>query len=281
MSRPAKSIGEIADLYDAFLVDQWGVIHDGVECYPGASQALRMLTATKKPVIVLTNSSKSVVVNEQRLARQFGIERQAYSLLVSSAELLLRHLLALATPTLNLFVVADGTDASLLRRPALNSTSIEEADGIALLSVAPGESIADHHEWVAVGVRRALPLWVPSADTHSVAAGGRVVSGLHSITDAYSAAGGAVMNFGKPGPAPYEECRDLLFGLEPQRVLAIGDQLASDVLGAKTAGYSAALVRTGAAAIFLPPKLSLPDACQLADELMAGAVADWLLPAFR
>ena len=33
-------VGELADAYDGFIVDVWGVLHDGVTPYPGAIDAL-------------------------------------------------------------------------------------------------------------------------------------------------------------------------------------------------------------------------------------------------
>ena len=39
-------ISEIIDKYDFFILDIWGVIHDGREPYPNVNQALRYLKKT-------------------------------------------------------------------------------------------------------------------------------------------------------------------------------------------------------------------------------------------
>ena len=35
-----KGVREIADHYSLFLVDLWGVMHDGIRCYPDALECL-------------------------------------------------------------------------------------------------------------------------------------------------------------------------------------------------------------------------------------------------
>src|ERR1700726_2500391 len=59
---------EIADRFDLFLVDQYGVLHDGVAAYPGAVDGLARLASGGRKVIVLTNSGKGTPENLARLA---------------------------------------------------------------------------------------------------------------------------------------------------------------------------------------------------------------------
>ena len=48
----------IATQYDAFILDVWGVLHDGVTLYPGAVDTLEHLTAAGKPFVMLTNAPR-------------------------------------------------------------------------------------------------------------------------------------------------------------------------------------------------------------------------------
>ena len=43
MTRLLDSIGQIADQFDAIVLDQWGVLHDGSAPYPAALDALKVL----------------------------------------------------------------------------------------------------------------------------------------------------------------------------------------------------------------------------------------------
>ena len=51
-------LGSIADRYDAFLLDQFGVLHDGKRAVPGAVECFENLFASRKRLIVLSNTSR-------------------------------------------------------------------------------------------------------------------------------------------------------------------------------------------------------------------------------
>ena len=55
--------------YDAFLVDAWGVLHDGAQCYSGAIDCLQHLAELDKPVIVLSNAARRLEPIRSELAR--------------------------------------------------------------------------------------------------------------------------------------------------------------------------------------------------------------------
>ena len=49
---------EIYKKYDVFLLDQWGVMHDGNKGYINAIDCIKMLVQEKKTLIIISNSSK-------------------------------------------------------------------------------------------------------------------------------------------------------------------------------------------------------------------------------
>ena len=53
-------VSELARKYDGFVLDIWGVIHDGVRPYPGAVACLRRLKAGGKRVALLSNAPRRV-----------------------------------------------------------------------------------------------------------------------------------------------------------------------------------------------------------------------------
>ena len=58
-----KGLKEIQDKYDAFFIDLWGVIHNGIQLYPGAIDVLRNLNKLNKRFVLISNAprpSKSV-----------------------------------------------------------------------------------------------------------------------------------------------------------------------------------------------------------------------------
>ena len=86
MTQLIVHLASIADEYDLFLVDQWGVLHDGAKAHPDARDALRALRQAEKRVVLISNSSKRATVSVARL-EALGIERDAFDGLVTSGEL--------------------------------------------------------------------------------------------------------------------------------------------------------------------------------------------------
>jgi len=52
------NLRELAPRYDGFILDLWGVIHDGVSPIPGAIDCLRSLIDTGKRITLLSNAPR-------------------------------------------------------------------------------------------------------------------------------------------------------------------------------------------------------------------------------
>ena len=61
----------------------------------------------------------------------------------------------------------------------------------------------------------------------------------------YEEIGGRVIYFGKPYDDIYNLSLDLLSGVDPRRILVIGDSLKTDIAGANLCGFDSLLVGTG------------------------------------
>lgn len=79
----------LAERFDFFLVDQFGVLHDGRRPYEGAVEALDKLAAQGKHVVVLTNSGKRSAANEDRIVA-LGFARASFLAVMSSGEVVWR-----------------------------------------------------------------------------------------------------------------------------------------------------------------------------------------------
>ncbi len=56
--KPISGIAGLAERYDGFILDLWGVVHDGRAPYPGVADALARLAALGKPVVFLSNAPR-------------------------------------------------------------------------------------------------------------------------------------------------------------------------------------------------------------------------------
>src|ERR1019366_3056463 len=75
----------LAERYQAFILDLWGVIHAGVSPYPGAIDCLRRLRAAGNPAVLRSNAPRRVYI-AQRSMRAMGIADDLYTGILTSGE---------------------------------------------------------------------------------------------------------------------------------------------------------------------------------------------------
>ncbi len=249
--RPAfiEGLAAVADGFDAVLVDQYGVLHDGRAVYPGAAEALARLTATGKSVVVLTNSGKRAEANMARLG-DLGIPRSAYSTLVSSGEVVWQGLRTggFGPPFEaggRVHVIGrEGEDYGL---GDLGLVPVPEPGAADFLVIAgsncPVTSLDGYSNRLAPAAARHVPALCANPDLQMLTAGG-LQPAPGAIARLYQDLGGRVLHLGKPYPAIYAEAVKAA-GSWVKRVLCVGDSLDHDVYGGAEAGLHTALVRTG------------------------------------
>src|SRR6202012_3666183 len=88
--RNYNSVAEFVDKYDAFILDIWGVIHDGEEAYPGVLQCMRELKRAGKEIIFVSNAPRRAAKVKAALAK-FGIGEDLYTNAISSGEVAYRQ----------------------------------------------------------------------------------------------------------------------------------------------------------------------------------------------
>src|SRR3984893_9254789 len=81
----------IAERFDGFILDLWGVIHDGVNAFPHAVDCLGHLRAAGKRTLLLSNVPRP---NDavQTMMRRMGIEDSLYTGILTSGEAVRRAL---------------------------------------------------------------------------------------------------------------------------------------------------------------------------------------------
>ena len=67
MTKIIYNISDILSLYDVFILDQWGVMHDGYKGYDHAINAVKKLIKENKKLIIISNSSKRKASSIDRL----------------------------------------------------------------------------------------------------------------------------------------------------------------------------------------------------------------------
>jgi HAD superfamily hydrolase (TIGR01459 family) len=237
--------------YDGFIVDLWGVIHDGVSAYPGAVDCLARLRAGGGRVVLLSNAPRRNAAAQQTL-RRIGIPDDAYDGILTSGEAVRSALLDRRDPWFaelgtRVWHLGPDKDSSLFEDVALTRVA-EPAEAEFILNTGPDEERGetDPEPYLAhlrEAAARRLPMICANPDLEVIRAGRRLIcAGL--LAQFYAAMGGEVRQIGKPHPDVYEPVRRML-GMPDDRILAVGDSLITDIAGAQAAGIDSCWVLGG------------------------------------
>ena len=238
-----ESLLDVAGRYDAVVLDQWGVLHDGTRPYPGAGAAVEALAAAGHRLAVLSNSGKRSDANRARIAAM-GFPVHLIELVMTSGEALWRDMAGGRVLARAPFLVADDPrNAELWAEglPVAPAAAVEWADAVIVMGLDEDRADAARAA-IRLGVERGLPVICSNPDLGSPRAGGRVALSPGALAREAEAAGAHVVWYGKPHRPVFDACAR---ALDADRLLMVGDSPAHDVAGAKAAGWDAALVSGG------------------------------------
>ena len=241
------SFSQLVDDYDVFLVDQFGVIVDGAKVYPYANNSLAKLMQKNKQVIVLTNSGKRAVHNEQRLTR-LGINRTSFTNVLSSGEVAFHQISELLQsnkiePDSTVFVISRDNDTSMINDLPLKQTNDSSKASLILIAGSEGDKYPiEHYEKLLTNPAKRNTLCIcTNPDITMLTAKGKSYA-AGAIANLYEQLGGKVDFIGKPHPLIYKTVSKFLGSPDKSKVVCIGDSLDHDIAGGKTAGFVTALV---------------------------------------
>lgn len=242
-----ESFAPLALQYDAFLLDLWGVVHDGTAMYPGAAQCLQMLYEAGKPVVIISNAPRRAA-KAQAVLDTLGVPRNYYRAIYTSGEVAFRVMQEgeFAFGRNYLFIGPD-RDRDVLKETICQEVqSLENADF--LLNVGFGseqDEVADVSDLLSKAKDFELPMLCLNPDLHVVKITGERYECAGVIAKAYRQMGGKVHYFGKPYLDIYERALLELPGIDKSRILAIGDGPDTDIHGACAAGIDSLLITGG------------------------------------
>ena len=286
-TRSIKGIGDLANHYDAFLVDQWGVLHNGHAPYPGVVQCLKRLAWAGKQVIIISNSGKRSDGNEARM-KKLGFPRSSYKHLVTSGEIAWQMLETGSgvigefhrAPCLLLTSDPSDTFAQGLTVPFVES--IEQAGLILLAGIDDSRSSSFYEDIIEEGVARKLPLVCTNPDLTRITANGLQPS-AGAIAQTYQERGGKVHFIGKPYPEIYQYCLTLVPNVPASRILAVGDSLHHDITGGMSVGLNTLLTLNGVHADHFVDTIDPLEINQRIGKISGSkdALPDWVVSSFQ
>jgi len=247
-----ESLSPIADRYDGFVLDLWGVVHDGRQPYPGVLDCLAELHARGKRVVFLTNAPRRAWFL-QTMLDGMGIPRAHYAGIMSSGEvawlwLKQRELPWFARLGPRAFHIGPERDISVIEDGAAELALTPQAADF-LLNTGPDpergpKSVEPYRPLLRACFEAGLPMLCVNPDRAVMVAGERLLC-AGALADLYLDWGGDVFEAGKPDAAVYGPVMEVLGIADKRRILAIGDTPHTDLAGARNAGIDSLWALTG------------------------------------
>jgi HAD superfamily hydrolase (TIGR01459 family) len=243
-----ERLRDLVDGKEVVLSDIWGVVHNGLEAFPEACEALHTCRQRGGTVILITNAPRPAD-SVQRQLRKLGVADDTYDAIVSSGDLA-RHYVA-DHPGKKICWLGPERDSSIHRGLDAVLAPLEQADYIVCTGLFDDEteSAEDYRGMMLQARERKLTLVCANPDI-VVERGDRLIYCAGAIAELYRELGGEVIFYGKPHRPIYERAMALAaeqrgHPAELNHVLAIGDSVRTDLAGAHGFGIDCLFVTRG------------------------------------
>lgn len=240
---------ELAAVGDAFLIDQFGTIHDGHTVYQGAIATLLRLREMGKKIILLSNSGRRAATVEKRLI-SMGINKNCFDASLCSGEVAWQVLQRMPPDYLRqkcrVYLLSRGNELDVL--DGFDIEQVNNSIDADLIMISGSEAERYGYDMLWQSIKPAAKLGIPAICTNPdqvMMVNGKLYPGAGALAKAYENSGGSVRWFGKPYQDIYDAAFALLPGIPKHRIIGIGDSLDHDITGAGQVGCPSILVRTG------------------------------------
>lgn len=244
--RTLTSLTEILPEYQAFIVDLWGVIHDGERLYPSVKDILMELRAQKKQVIFLSNAPRRAHKAAGTLA-SLGIPEPLYDHVITSGEALYFYLDGNRHLGERYYYMGPDKDLDILDGlEHYQRSGLAQADFI--LNVGfffDFQPIDDILGSLKTAASLGKTMLCANPDKVVIKQTGEIIECAGLIAEEYERLGGKVVYFGKPYERVYQLCMERFENVKLQEILAVGDSLETDIRGAGHQGMDTLLITGG------------------------------------
>jgi len=237
IKKKIEGLRQIHEKYDAFYIDLWGVIHNGIQLYPNAIEVLENLNKLNKRFILMSNAPRPSK-NVQKFLLKLKMNKFLTKNVLTSGEAALKSLKK-STYGKFFYHLGPKRDRSLFKELEKNSKNLEEADFILCTG------FLDRHEEQLDYYKKLLKKVInikmictnPDLVVHR---GNRQEYCAGTLAEIFKELGGNVIYYGKPHPRIYKFCIK-----KGERVLVIGDNIRTDIKGANNMQFDSLLITNG------------------------------------
>jgi len=230
-------LSEVYNFYDAFIIDLWGVMHNGINLNSGAMEVIKNLTKNNKRITFLSNAprpNKKVVSFLRRLNMNEGYLENV----LTSGEAAIKSLRSNKFGV-KFFHLGPQRDTSLFMGLENNKTTLENSDFILCTGLFDEheDDLNYYKKFLKTHISKKLVCTNPDLIVHR---GAEEEYCAGSVAKIFESLGGKVAYFGKP----YREIYDLCLK-KNEKTLIIGDNLNTDIKGANNLNLDSLFITEG------------------------------------
>jgi len=247
----ATSLAAVARPYAVLFCDVWGVIHNGVSPFASAVAALEAAREAGKLVLLISNSPRPGSAIPAQLGK-IGVSEAAYDLIVTSGDATRAHLKTwVAAGRVRIHHIGPARDVSLFDGLGVERVALAGADGVVCTGPFNDdtETPDDYAQVLSEIAAAKLPFLCANPDI-VVQRGAKLIYCAGALAQKLEALGGEAIYPGKPYAPIYElsfarVAEYLGRAVVKSEILAIGDGLKTDLLGAERFGIASLLIADG------------------------------------
>ena len=228
----------IAENYDLFYIDLWGVVHNGINLNEQAILVLRELSKMNKSFVLLTNAPRPNE-NVKAFLEKMGMEKELRDHVFTSGEASLKYLKKFYQSN-KFFHIGPPRDFDLFN-DFKNNQSKNIDDSQYLLCTGLFDSYDDLNYYKDLLKNHINKKMICTNPDLIVDRGNKRELCAGSVAMIFEKMGGEVVYFGKP----YAEVYNLATDNKDKKILSIGDNLNTDIKGANLLNYDSLLISNG------------------------------------
>jgi len=241
-----SGLSQLSEKYNSFLIDLWGVVHNGINLFPNIIFLLQKLKSENKQVIFITNAPRrSSTIKEQ--IKDFGLSSSLFSNIISSGEISwLRMKEIISDKKKNCFHIGPPRDNHLTEDLDINIVK-EPSKTDFILNTGPwgDNDTLENYKDILIKLYKFNPIMICANPDKKVIRGQNFMICAGLLAEYYEDLGGKVEYFGKPYHEIYKSSLELIIEKDKNKILIIGDSLENDIRGAINQSIDSLLVTDG------------------------------------
>ena len=235
--RNLNHLSEVFHSYDTYVIDLWGVMHNGIALNPKAIEVVENLSESSKKIVFLSNAPRpsSKVVEFLKIMQ---MKEKFLSRVITSGEAAM-HAINENKYGKSFYHLGPSRDQSIFEKVLKNKTSLDSCDFILCTGLFDDqdEDLEYYKDLLKNYTSKKFictnpDLTVHRGDIEELCAG--------ALAKTFETLGGEVIYYGKPYKEIYEMCFDI-----KEKVLAIGDNLRTDIKGANNLNIDSLFIYNG------------------------------------